>query len=107
MARGYWLNRVGGLAYGDQSPESIKSAIDTYVEQMSTRTLSANASMKAANVNPAVRDRLGHAVGLMRSSRARLMQVMAESGEYAYRRPKCLGASRRRNRALGLENHRQ
>ncbi len=84
-----YLHPFGTVFCGSVSAAIVgftQGAIDTYVEQMSTRTLSANASMKAANVNPAVRDRLGHAVGLMRSSRARLMQVMAESGEYAYRR---------------------
>lgn len=84
-----YLHPFGTIFCGSVSAAIVgftQGAIDTYVEQMSTRTLSANASMKAANVNPAVRDRLGHAVGMMRSSRARLMQVMAESGDYVYRR---------------------
>lgn len=84
-----YLHPFGTIFCGSVSAALVgftQGAIDTYVEQMSTRTLSANASMKAAQVNPAVRDRLGHAVGLMRSSRSRLLQVMAESGEYVYRR---------------------
>lgn len=63
-----------------------QGAIDTYIEQMSGRTLSANTSMKAANVNPAVRDRLGHSVAMVRSCRARLLYLMQEASEYVYRR---------------------
>lgn len=84
-----YLHPFGTIFCGSVSAALVgftQGAIDTYVEQMSTRTLSANASMKAASVNPAVRDRLGHALGMMRSSRARLLQVMSESGEYVYRR---------------------
>ena len=63
-----------------------QGAIDTYVEQMGTRTLSANATMKAADVNPAVRARLGEAVAKVRSCRARLNNLMQESAQYVYKR---------------------
>ncbi len=62
-----------------------QGAIDTYVSEMSTRTLGANTSMKAAQVNPAVRDRLGHAVGMLRASRSKLLQVMNESCQFVQR----------------------
>ena len=84
-----YLHPFGTIFCGSVSAAIVgfaQGAIDTYVEQMSNRTLSANAAIKAANVNPAVRDRLGHAVGMVRSCRARLMNLMNESAEYVYRR---------------------
>lgn len=84
-----YLHPFGTIFCGSVSAAIVgfaQGAIDTYIEQMSGRTLSANASMKAANVNPAVRDRLGHAVAMVRSCRARLLHLMHESSEYVYRR---------------------
>ncbi len=55
-----------------------QGAIDIYIDQMKVRKLAANASIGAA-ASPYVRDRLGNAVARVRSCRARLMQLMAES----------------------------
>ena len=84
-----YLHPFGTIFCGSVSAALVgfaQGAIDTYVEQMSTRTLSANVNMKAANVNPAVGDRLGHAVAKARSCRARLLHLMTESAEHVYRR---------------------
>ena len=84
-----YLHPFGSIFCGSVSAALIgfaQGAIDTYIDQMGTRTLSANATMKAAEVNPAVRARLGDAIGKVRSSRARLLNLMAEASEYVYRR---------------------
>lgn len=83
------LHPFGSIFCGSVSAAIVgfaQGAIDTYVDQMSGRTLSANAKMKAADVNPAVRARLGDALGKVRSSRARLLNLMAEASEIVYKR---------------------
>lgn len=84
-----YLHPFGSIFCGSVAAAIVgfaQGAIDTYVQQMTGRTLSANASMKAANVNPAVRDRLGRAVSKVRSSRARLLNLLHEASQYLEKR---------------------
>jgi 3-hydroxy-9,10-secoandrosta-1,3,5(10)-triene-9,17-dione monooxygenase len=62
-----------------------QGAIDIYIDQMKVRKLAANASIGVA-ASPYVRDRLANAVARVRSCRARLMQLMAESLPIVMRR---------------------
>lgn len=60
-----------------------QGAIDVYIEQMSVRTDPARKVQ--ANLSPYVKDRLGNAVVKVRSSRARLFQMLEDSVEYVKR----------------------
>ncbi|MFJ7882393.1 acyl-CoA dehydrogenase family protein [Pseudomonas sp. NPDC096917] len=61
-----------------------QGGIDEYIRQMSVRTNTADGSNAA--LSPYVKDRLGNAVVRVRSARARLLQMLAESTEYVERR---------------------
>ena len=61
-----------------------QGAIDIYTEQMKVRRNVGG--MMATNTSPYVKDRLGNAVVRVRSSRARLLQLMAETTPYCLRR---------------------
>ena len=60
-----------------------QSAIDVYIEQMKVRT--DPTGKMAANLSPYVKDRLGNAVLKVRSSRARLFQMLQDSAAYIAR----------------------
>lgn len=83
-----YLHPFGSIFCGSVSAAIVgfaQGAIDTYVDQMSVRTFSANAKMKAS-ATPGVRDRLGNAVARVRNCRSRLLHLMHEASEYVYRR---------------------
>jgi len=61
-----------------------QGGIDEYVRQMSVRTNTTDGG--GAALSPYVKDRLGNAVVRVRSARARLLQMLAESSEYVERR---------------------
>ncbi|WP_300732226.1 acyl-CoA dehydrogenase family protein [Pseudomonas sp.] len=61
-----------------------QGGIDEYVRQMSVRTNTTDGGNAA--LSPYVKDRLGNAVVRVRSARARLLQMLAESTEYVERR---------------------
>ncbi len=61
-----------------------QGAIDEYVQQMQVRTNTLDGS--GAALSPYVKDRLGNAVVRVRSARARLLQMMAESTAVVERR---------------------
>ncbi|TDF82616.1 acyl-CoA dehydrogenase family protein [Pseudomonas sp. H9] len=60
-----------------------QGGIDEYIRQMSVRTNTTDGG--AASLSPYVKDRLGNAVVRVRSARARLLQMLAESTEYVER----------------------
>jgi 3-hydroxy-9,10-secoandrosta-1,3,5(10)-triene-9,17-dione monooxygenase len=61
-----------------------QGGIDEYVRQMSVRTNTTDGA--GAALSPYVKDRLGNAVVRVRSARARLLQMLAESSAYVERR---------------------
>jgi 3-hydroxy-9,10-secoandrosta-1,3,5(10)-triene-9,17-dione monooxygenase len=61
-----------------------QGAVDEYIAQMSVRTDTTGGN--AAALSPYVKDRLGNAVNRVRTARARLLQMMAETTEYVERR---------------------
>jgi 3-hydroxy-9,10-secoandrosta-1,3,5(10)-triene-9,17-dione monooxygenase len=61
-----------------------QGAIDIYIEQMSVRKDTTGG--QSAALSPYVKDRLGNAVARVRSSRMRLLQMMADTTEYVTRR---------------------
>lgn len=61
-----------------------QGGIDEYIRQMSVRTNTTDGG--GAALSPYVKDRLGNAVVRVRSARARLLQMLAESSEYIERR---------------------
>jgi 3-hydroxy-9,10-secoandrosta-1,3,5(10)-triene-9,17-dione monooxygenase len=61
-----------------------QGAVDEYIAQMSVRTDTTGGS--AAALSPYVKDRLGNAVVRVRTARARLLQMMADTTEYVDRR---------------------
>ncbi|MEJ6656326.1 MAG: acyl-CoA dehydrogenase family protein [Pseudomonas sp.] len=60
-----------------------QGGIDEYIRQMSVRTSTLDGSN--ASLSPYVKDRLGNAVVRVRSARARLLQMMAETTEIVER----------------------
>jgi len=61
-----------------------QGGIDEYIRQMQVRTNTTDGS--SAALSPYVKDRLGNAVVRVRSARARLLQMMAETTELVERR---------------------
>ncbi|AQZ96231.1 acyl-CoA dehydrogenase family protein [Halopseudomonas phragmitis] len=61
-----------------------QGGIDEYIRQMSVRTNTTDGG--SAALSPYVKDRLGNAVVRVRSARARLLQMMAETTEIVERR---------------------
>lgn len=61
-----------------------QGGIDEYIRQMSVRTNTTDGG--GAALSPYVKDRLGNAVVRVRSARARLLQMMAETSETVARR---------------------
>jgi 3-hydroxy-9,10-secoandrosta-1,3,5(10)-triene-9,17-dione monooxygenase len=80
----YPFNQVFFAAVSALIVGMAQGAIDIYIEQMSVRKDTTGG--QSAALSPYVKDRLGNAVARVRSSRMRLLQIMAETTELVTRR---------------------
>ncbi|MBV2132179.1 acyl-CoA dehydrogenase family protein [Pseudomonas sp. MAP12] len=80
----YPFNQVFFGAVSSLIVGMAQGGVDEYIRQMSVRTNTTDGNN--ASLSPYVKDRLGNAVVRVRTARARLLQMMAESTEIVERR---------------------
>jgi 3-hydroxy-9,10-secoandrosta-1,3,5(10)-triene-9,17-dione monooxygenase len=80
----YPFNQVFFGAVSSLIVGMAQGGVDEYIRQMSVRTNTTDGN--SAALSPYVKDRLGNAVVRVRTARARLLQMMAESTEIVERR---------------------